>query len=79
MDHDENRGRLLNDGMLKTILTVLNGYASKGSDMLKQQPLSLSDDELKTIRTAVGVILNATIGFGTSMFYRSSFVSYFFL
>ncbi|KAH8833794.1 hypothetical protein DL96DRAFT_1578425 [Flagelloscypha sp. PMI_526] len=63
MDHDENRGRLLNDGMLKTILTVLNGYASKGSDMLKQQPLSLSDDELKTIRTAVGVILNATIGF----------------
>lgn len=64
MDHDENRARLLEDGVLTSIVAILGGYANKVTFKSQSPPLPLDYDHLKTIRTAIGVLLNASIGFG---------------
>jgi hypothetical protein len=62
MDHDDNRSYLEEAGFLQSVVSLLEGYADQVvTDNLDPLPLSLSD--LKIVRTAIGVLLNASIGF----------------
>ncbi|KAI0306358.1 hypothetical protein B0F90DRAFT_1808081 [Multifurca ochricompacta] len=63
VDHDENRGHLLESGFLHALVTLLERYTDlippdKATDFL---PLSVA--HLKVVRTAIGVILNASLGY----------------
>lgn len=63
VDHDENRGHLLKSGFLNALVTLLERYtdlipADKPTDFL---PLSVA--HLKVVRTAIGVLLNASMGY----------------
>lgn len=60
---DDNRSYLEEAGFLQSVVSLLEGYADQVvTDNLDPLPLSLSD--LKIVRTAIGVLLNASIGFG---------------
>ena len=61
---DENRGHLLDSGFLNSLVTLLQRYTDlippdKPTDFL---PLSVA--HLKVVRTAIGVLLNASLGYG---------------
>lgn len=63
---DENRGHLLESGFLTSLVTLLRRYtdlipSDKPTDFL---PLSVA--HLKVVRTAIGVLLNASLGYGAS-------------
>lgn len=63
VDHDENRGLLLESGLLTSLITLLQRYtdlipSDKPTDFL---PLSVA--HLKVVRTAIGVLLNASLGY----------------
>lgn len=55
---DENRQRFLDAGLHKAVLSILNLYSSADIS-------SLSLDDFKVAKTAVGVILNSCLGYGT--------------
>jgi hypothetical protein len=62
---DENRGALLEAGFPQTILSLLEGYAeSIPSSRHFNDPLSLPISDLKIVKTSIGVILNACLGYG---------------
>lgn len=61
---DGNRGALLEAGFPQAIVSVLEGYAELVPSPVQRQPLPLSIAHLKVIRTAIGVLLNACVGFG---------------
>ncbi|KAJ3733049.1 hypothetical protein DFJ43DRAFT_1070861 [Lentinula guzmanii] len=64
MDHDDNRASLLNAGFLQALVSLLDAYlAGFDSSSDSHQPLPLSLSHLKVIRTAVGVLLNASVGY----------------
>ena len=46
------------------MLSLLEGYAERVDFSRNLEPLSLPIPHLKLIRTAIGVLLNASIGFG---------------
>ena len=63
---DENRGHLLESEFLTSLVTLLQRYtdlipSDKPTDFL---PLSVA--HLKVVRTAIGVLLNASLGYGAS-------------
>ena len=60
---DDNRSYLEEAGFLQSVVSLLEGYAEQVvTDNFDPLPLSLLD--LKIVRTAIGVLLNASIGFG---------------
>ena len=60
---DDNRSYLEEAGFLQSVVSLLEGYADQVvPDNLDPLPISLAD--LKIARTAIGVLLNASIGFG---------------
>ena len=61
---DENRGYLLEAGLPQAIVSLLEGYAELIPGNTQTEPLPLSISHLKVVRTAVGVLLNASIGYG---------------
>ena len=63
---DENRGHLLEAGFPQEIVLLLEGYAATipKNTTSPQEPLPLTIPHLKIVKTAVGVILNASIGYG---------------
>ncbi|KAI0950311.1 hypothetical protein AcV7_008820 [Taiwanofungus camphoratus] len=62
MDHDENRSLLLEAGFPQTVVSLLEGYTeSIQSDNAGALPLSIQD--LKVVKTAIGLLLNASIGY----------------
>ncbi|KAF8797982.1 hypothetical protein BYT27DRAFT_7228589 [Phlegmacium glaucopus] len=63
MDHDENRAALLDVGFPQAVMSLLEGYAETIPFPRNLEPLSLSIPHLKLIRTSIGVLLNASIGF----------------
>ncbi|KAG5654519.1 hypothetical protein H0H81_001160 [Sphagnurus paluster] len=63
MDHDENRGRLLEAGFPQAIVSLLEGYAESTPPPPYKEPLNLSIAHLKIVRTSIGAILNASIGY----------------
>lgn len=63
---DENREHLLESGFLNALVTLLERYTDliptdKPTDFL---PLSVA--HLKVVRTTIGVLLNASLGYGAS-------------
>jgi len=62
---DENRGHLLEAGFPQAIVSLLEGYSESLVPALQREPLPLTIPHLKVIKTAVGVLLNASINFGT--------------
>ncbi|KZT11398.1 uncharacterized protein LAESUDRAFT_734264 [Laetiporus sulphureus 93-53] len=62
MDHDENRGHLLEAGFPQTVVTLLEGYADRvPSDFAG--PMALSMQDLKVVKTSIGFLLNVSIGY----------------
>ncbi|KAI9446202.1 hypothetical protein H4582DRAFT_2164133 [Lactarius indigo] len=66
VDHDENREHLLESGFLTALVSLLGRYtdlipSDKPTDFL---PLSVA--HLRVVRTAIGVLLNASLGYGAT-------------
>jgi len=61
---DENRAALLEVGFPQAVMTLLEGYAETIPSPPDLRPLPLSIPHLKIVRTSIGVLLNASIGFG---------------
>jgi hypothetical protein len=61
---DENRAALLEVGFPQAVMTLLEGYAETIPSPPDPRPLPLSIPHLKIVRTSIGVLLNASIGFG---------------
>ncbi|TFK29897.1 hypothetical protein FA15DRAFT_663190 [Coprinopsis marcescibilis] len=67
LDHDPNRGYLLDAGFPQVIVALLEGYADK-VPAPTESPLSLSIAHLRIVRTSIGVLLNASIGYDAVKF-----------
>lgn len=61
---DGNRSHLLEAGFPQILVSLLEGYAEAISPLPNMKILTLSLPHLRVIRTAIGVLLNASIGFG---------------
>ncbi|KAF8894572.1 hypothetical protein BD779DRAFT_1501845 [Infundibulicybe gibba] len=68
MDHDGNRAQLLEAGLPQAVVSLLEGYAETVPPPPHLEPLALSIPHLQVIRTAIGVLLNACIGFDAIKF-----------
>jgi len=64
---DENRGNLLEAGFPQTVVTLLESYSeSIPPKRGLTDPLPIHPEDLKIVKTAVGVILNVSLGYGIS-------------
>ncbi|KAK7014904.1 GTP binding protein [Favolaschia claudopus] len=63
MDHDENRGQLLEVGLPQAIVSLLEGYAESIPNPPTSTPLPLTIPHLKVVRTAIGVLLNVSLNY----------------
>ncbi|KAJ7109328.1 hypothetical protein C8R44DRAFT_802209 [Mycena epipterygia] len=63
MDHDENRGQLLEAGLPQAVVSLLEGYSESIPDSPVATPLPLTIPHLKVVRTAIGVLLNASVNY----------------
>ncbi|KAI0293104.1 hypothetical protein BC826DRAFT_1016962 [Russula brevipes] len=63
VDHDENRGRLLDSGFLQALVTLLERYLDLIPPDKATAFLPLSVAHLKVVRTAIGSLLNASMGY----------------
>ncbi|CDO70798.1 hypothetical protein BN946_scf184798.g114 [Trametes cinnabarina] len=62
MDHDDNRGALLDAGFPQTVVGLLEGYADSVKPAQRDAaPISIPD--LKIVKTAIGFLLNASVGY----------------
>lgn len=63
---DGNRGNLLEAGFPQTVVTLLESYSE--AIPLKRSltdPLPIHPEDLKIAKTAIGVILNVSLGYGS--------------
>ncbi|THH12748.1 hypothetical protein EW146_g7403 [Bondarzewia mesenterica] len=65
---DENRGYLLDVEFPQIIVTLLDSYAKSISAGHKTDLLPLSIPDLKVVKTSIGVLLNASMGYGSRDF-----------
>ncbi|KAI5122938.1 hypothetical protein M0805_006820 [Coniferiporia weirii] len=63
MDHNENRGYLLDSGFPQLVVSLLEGYAETLPEIPSQQPIPLSNPHLGIIKTAIGALLNLSLGY----------------
>ncbi|KAI0030744.1 hypothetical protein K488DRAFT_87473 [Vararia minispora EC-137] len=63
MDHDGNRQQLLDADFPQSLVTMLGGYASRLPSEYTTKPIRLSTADLKVLKTAIGVLLNAIVGY----------------
>ncbi|CAK5264572.1 unnamed protein product [Mycena citricolor] len=63
IDHDENRGLLLEAGIPQAVVSLLEGYAETIPEEKTSQPLPLTIPHLKVVRTAIGVLLNVSLNY----------------
>ncbi|KAJ7156022.1 hypothetical protein C8R43DRAFT_922335 [Mycena crocata] len=63
MDHDENRTQLLDAGLPQAVVSLLEGYSESIPDPPTATPLPLTIPHLKVVRTAIGVLLNASLNY----------------
>ncbi|KAG6818154.1 hypothetical protein H0H87_000059 [Tephrocybe sp. NHM501043] len=68
MDHDENRGRLLEAGLPQAIVALLEGYVEDISPFSYTNPADFTIPHLKVIKTSVGALLNASVGYEAIQF-----------
>lgn len=59
-DHDQNRQSLLDAGVVSSVLAMLNAYWRKISTTDSSR---LPIDDLRLIKTSIGVLLNASLGY----------------
>ncbi|KAI0336426.1 hypothetical protein GY45DRAFT_1238667 [Cubamyces sp. BRFM 1775] len=62
MDHDDNRGVLLDAGFPQSVVGLLEGYAEPVKPA-QQEALPISIPDLKIVKTAIGFLLNASVGY----------------
>jgi len=70
---DDNRAALLEVGFPQAVITLLEGYAETIPSPSDTGTLSLSIPHLSIVRTSIGVLLNASLNFGTLVRIVSSF------
>ncbi|KIJ06186.1 hypothetical protein PAXINDRAFT_20608 [Paxillus involutus ATCC 200175] len=63
VDHDQNRGQLLEAGFPQAVVSLLEGYADNVPPEPQVDPLPLSISHLQVIKTAIGVLLNSSLGY----------------
>jgi len=64
---DENRGNLLEAGFPQTVVILLESYSESIPPKRRlTDPLPIHPEDLKIVKTAVGVILNVSLGYGRS-------------
>ncbi|KAJ7632571.1 hypothetical protein FB45DRAFT_507396 [Roridomyces roridus] len=63
MDHDDNRALLLEAGLPQAIVSLLEAYAETIPSPPSTTPLPLTIPHLKIVRTAIGVLLNASLNY----------------
>ncbi|KIK59870.1 hypothetical protein GYMLUDRAFT_44346 [Collybiopsis luxurians FD-317 M1] len=63
MDHDGNRASLLDAGLPQALVSLLEAYTESFDPESNSKPLPVSLSHLKVVRTAVGVLLNASVGY----------------
>ncbi|KAJ7582761.1 hypothetical protein C8J56DRAFT_955650 [Mycena floridula] len=68
MEHDENRAQLLDAGLPQAIVSLLEGYSESLPPLPQALPAPFSIQDLKVLRTAIGVLLNASLGFDAVKF-----------
>lgn len=61
---DDNRGALLDAGFPETVLALLEGYTAPIMSG-HSEPLSISIPDLRIVKTAIGFLLNVSVGYGT--------------
>ncbi|KAL4074475.1 hypothetical protein V8B97DRAFT_1697314 [Scleroderma yunnanense] len=72
VNHDENRGYILEAGLPQAVVSLLEGYTDLVPAGLQTNPLSLSIPHLQVIKTAVGLLLNASIDYDPVKFRLTS-------
>ncbi|TEB35889.1 hypothetical protein FA13DRAFT_1752625 [Coprinellus micaceus] len=68
LDHDANRGYILDAGLPQVIVNLLEGYAERTPSPVAVVPLDLTISHLHIIRTSIGVLLNASLGYDAVKF-----------
>lgn len=68
VDHDQNRGNLLEAGFPQAVVSLLEGYSELAPSSPRANPLPLSIPHLEVIKTAIGVLLNTSLGFNSVKF-----------
>lgn len=61
VEHDQNRGHLLEAGFPQAVVSLLEGYTDTIPEEPQMDPLPMSIAHLQVVKTAVGVLLNATL------------------
>jgi len=64
---DENREYLLEAGLPRALVSLLEAYVESFPSSTSAKPLPLPILDLKVIRTAIGVLLNASVGYGMAL------------
>ncbi|KAG2150630.1 uncharacterized protein EDB93DRAFT_1240183 [Suillus bovinus] len=59
--HDQNRGHLLEAGFPQAVVSLLEGYTDTLPEEPQADPFPMSIAHLQVVKTAVGVLLNATL------------------
>jgi len=62
---DENRGHLLEAGFPQAVSTIIDKYVNSLSPPSPSEPVQLSLEQLNVIKTAIGVLLNSSLAYGT--------------
>ncbi|KAF8559536.1 hypothetical protein OG21DRAFT_1430391 [Imleria badia] len=63
VEHDQNRGQLLEAGFPQATVSLLEGYAEHLPTQPQVNPLPLSTLHLQVIKTAIGFLLNSSLGY----------------
>ncbi|EIW85225.1 hypothetical protein CONPUDRAFT_48689 [Coniophora puteana RWD-64-598 SS2] len=63
VEHDQNRGQLLEAGLPQAIVSLLEGYSDSIPSGIPTAPLAMSISNLKVVKTAIGVLLNASVDY----------------
>jgi hypothetical protein len=61
---DENRSHLLEAGVPQAVVSLLEGYAESVPTPPFSAPLPLEIQQLKVVKTSIGVLINASLGYG---------------
>lgn len=61
VEHDQNRGHLLEAGFPQAVVSLLEGYTDTIPEEPQMDPFPMSIAHLQVVKTAVGVLLNATL------------------
>ena len=72
---DENRGQLLEANFPQTVVTLLESYSESIPPKHRlTDPLPIHPEDLKIVKTAVGVILNISLGYGRPLTLTAEYV-----